>query len=179
MGTAFMHQSLKAIREDPSEVVKVSCIRVLQDYLQALPVALVQPLQTEISSAITAFFSVQDPDDLTDSDDLMVTLVETLRDTIRLDTRICIAPGAGPLDLLFTFANRGASNFQLTMLVNETFEDVASSMAALGGESYIRLCEKVLPSLSAAFDLGNLQGENSLTNVCIVGVCYATITDSS
>ncbi|KAI9852334.1 MAG: hypothetical protein M1838_001039 [Thelocarpon superellum] len=165
VGFAFMHQTLKAISDDPSDVVKVAGIKVLQDYLQTLPSAMVQPLQADISGALALFFASQDPDDLTDSDDLLVTLVETLRDTIRLDMRVCIAPESKTLDLLFTLASRGARNFQLAMLVNETFEDVASSMAAMGGDAYMRLCEKVLPTLTGAFDVGNLTGENFLTNL--------------
>ena len=168
VGFALMHNTLKAVRDDPSEVVKVACIKTLQDYLQSLPAAMLQPLQSDISDALSAFFSSQDPDELTDSDDLMVTLVETLRDTIRLDTRICIASGPGTLDLLFTLASRGANNFQLTMLINETFEEVVSQMAAFGDDSYVRLCERVLPTLTGAFDVGNLTGENALTNVRLV-----------
>ncbi|KAI9679369.1 MAG: hypothetical protein M1817_005391 [Caeruleum heppii] len=165
IGPSFLHQTLKAIGDDDSEVVKVACIRVLQDYIQCLPAAVVQPLQTQIISAISTFSSTQDPDDLGDSDDLMVTLVESLRDSIRVDPRICITPGSGALDLLFTLASRGANNFQLTMLVNETFEDIVYAMAKLGSEAYIQLCEKVLPSLIGAFDVGSLTGENSLTNL--------------
>ncbi|KAI9792238.1 MAG: hypothetical protein M1833_001237 [Piccolia ochrophora] len=161
-GTAFMHQALKAVTDDPSEVVKAACIRVLQHYLQALPLSVTQPLQTSIIQAISNFFQAQDPDELQDSEDLMVTLAETLRDTIVLDTTICIAPGSGALELLFTLASRAASNFQVTMLVNEGFEDIATSMTALGGDSYIRLCEKVLPSLTGVFDVGSMTEENAL-----------------
>ncbi|KAI9801812.1 MAG: hypothetical protein M1825_003185 [Sarcosagium campestre] len=170
-GTSFMHQALKAVSEDSSDVVKSACIRVLQHYVQALPFSETQPLQAPIISAISNFFSAQDPDELADSDDLMVTLAETLRDTIGLDTRICIAPGSGALELLFTLASRAANNFQLTMIVNEGFEDIATSMKALGGDSYIRLCEKVLPSLTGVFDVGNLTEENSLINLAAELLC--------
>lgn len=120
-------------------------------------------MQSSIISALSNYLQTQDLQELAESDDLMVTLVETLRDAILLDTRICLT-GAG-LDLLFTIASHGASNFQLTMLVNETFEEVTSTISALGSDAYVQLCEKVLPSLTGAFDIGNLTEENALTNV--------------
>ncbi len=160
---SFMESSLRAISEDSSEVVKVSCIRVLQAYLQALPNASTQPMQGSIITAISNFLSSQDLSELNDSDDLIITLVETLRDAIIVDTRICITSSA--LDVLFSIASHGAGNFQLAMLVTESFEEITESMAALGGDAYVRLCEKVLPSLTGAFDVGNLTQENALTNL--------------
>ncbi|KAI9761028.1 MAG: hypothetical protein M4579_001291 [Chaenotheca gracillima] len=165
MASSFLDLSLKSIREDPSAVVKAAAIRALQDYLQSLPEASMKPLQVPIISALSDFYAAQDPEDLAESDDLMVTLVETLRDALWLDTSICIAPGSGALDLLFTLASKAANNFQLTMLVNEGFQDIASHVAELGNDAYIQLCEKVLPSLTGAFDVGALTEENALTNL--------------
>ncbi|KAF2460958.1 putative importin 9 [Lineolata rhizophorae] len=176
----FMEASLRAITTDESEVVKVSCIRALQPYLPAAPANITMPLQPTIIAALAAFLSTQDVSDMAESDDLMVTLVNTLKSAILLNTQICIAPdedtamgpngephaGAqGALNLLFTLASHGANNFQLTMLVNETFEDVARSIAASGYDAYVRLCEKVLPGLSGAFDVGALTDESALTSL--------------
>ncbi|KAI9670418.1 MAG: hypothetical protein M1829_004741 [Trizodia sp. TS-e1964] len=163
--TSFMEHSIKSIAEDGSEVVQVSCIRAVQDYIHALPHESTLPMQTPIISALSSFLSSKDLVELSESDDLMVTIVETLRDAILLNSGICIAPQSSTLDLLFTIGSRGANNYQLTALVNETFVDIASSISAMGGESYIRLCEKVLPSLTGAFDVGNMTGQNSLTNL--------------
>ncbi|KZM24436.1 intracellular protein transport [Ascochyta rabiei] len=160
---SFLEASLQAISSDESDVVRVSCIRALQFYLQALPASVTQPLQSSIIHAIQEYLSTQDMQELADSDDLMVTLVETLRDAILIDTRICIT--ANGLDLLFSIASHGANNFQLTMLVNETFEEVTQSIAHMGGDAYVSLCAKVLPSLTAAFDVGSLTEENALTNL--------------
>ncbi|KZF19359.1 importin beta-5 subunit [Xylona heveae TC161] len=165
VAAGFMEESLRAISDDSAEVVQVSCIRALQDYLQSLPASITQPMQGPIASAISNFLASKDLDDFAESDDLMVTLVETLRDVIMLDTRICVAQGSTALELLFTIASHGANNFQLTMLVNETFEDIAGAMSALGREAYTGLCEKVLPSLTGAFDVGNLTEESALTNL--------------
>ena len=165
LAASLMEQSLTAINEDGSDLVKVACIRVLQDYMSSLPRTITQPMQGRILQSISDYMSSQDLNELRDSDDLMVTLVETLRDVILLDTAICIAPGSGALDLLFTLASHGASKFQVTMLVDEAFEEISGSMAARGPEAYIQLCEKVLPSLTGAFDVANLTEENSLANL--------------
>ena len=159
----FLQFSLQAITVDKSDVVQVSCIRALQFYIQALPKETTQPLQIAIISALSNYLQTIDLEELADADDLMVTLVETLRDAILLDPLMCLT-GSG-LDVLFTVASRGAVNFQLVMLVNETFEEVAASIARSGGDAYIHLCEKVLPSLTGAFDVGSLTEENALTSV--------------
>ncbi|KAI9794406.1 MAG: hypothetical protein M1816_005475 [Peltula sp. TS41687] len=164
-GASLMEQCLNAVASDGSEVVQVACIRSLQDYLQALPQNMKQPMQGAIIAAISHFFSTQDPNELLDSDELMVTLIETLRDTIALDSRTCISPESGALNLLFTVASKAPNNFQLTMLVNETFEDIATDVAGLGAEAFASLCAAVLPSLTGAFDVGNMTGENALTTL--------------
>jgi len=161
--TQFMDSTLQAITNDPSEVVKVACIRSMQYYLQAVRPDVAMPMQAAIITALSNYAQTQDLGELTDSDDLMVTLVETLRDAILLDTRICLT-GAG-LDLLFTIASHGASNFNISSLVSETFEEVAGTLSATGPDVFAQLCAKVLPSLTGAFDIGTLTEENALTNL--------------
>lgn len=163
VAASFLNDSLQAIANDNSDVVQVSCIRALQHYLQALPATITHPHQTQIIGALSNYLQAQDLQELAESDDLMVTLVETLRDAILLDPTICLN-GSG-LNLLFTLASHGANNFQLTMLVNETFEEVTTIISRMGGDAYIRLCENVLPSLTGAFDIGSLTEENALTNL--------------
>ncbi|KAK5066495.1 hypothetical protein LTR16_010007, partial [Cryomyces antarcticus] len=157
-----MEASLQAMTHDSSEVVKVSCIRALQYYLTALPASTTLPVQETIISALAQYLSTQDLSDLNESDDLIVTLVETLRDAIMLDPRVCLT-GAG-LDLLFTIAGHGANNFQITMLITEIFEDITNKLTAQGIDAFGQLSAKVLPSLTGAFDVGALTEENALTN---------------
>lgn len=161
----FMQMTINTINADTSDVVKVSCIRALQSYLQAVTPDVAMPLQSTIISALNTYISTQDLEDFTggENDDLMVTLVETLRDAILLDTSICLTGGG--LDLLFSIASRGAGNFNVTMLVNETFDEVAGTIAATGPNQYAQLCAKVLPSLAGAFDVGALTEENALVNL--------------
>lgn len=162
LGTSFLEASLQAIPSDESDVVQVSCIRALQYYLQALPHATTQPIQNTIIMAISNYLAAQDMSELSDSEDLMVTLVETLRDAILIDTRICITDNG--LDTLFRVASHQANNFQLTMLVTEAFEEVTETIARMGGDAYVQLCARVLPSLMGAFDVGSLTEENALCN---------------
>lgn len=163
VATDFMRASLQAIANDSSEIVKVSCIRALQFYLAALPPTMTLPQQTAIIRSLSNFLNTQDFSDLADSDDLLITIVETLRDAILLNTSTCLNNGG--IDLLFTVASRGAQNFQISMLVTETFEEIASTISATGSEQYAQLAAKVLPTLTGAFDLATLTEQNDLANL--------------
>ncbi|OQE44240.1 hypothetical protein PENCOP_c002G01438 [Penicillium coprophilum] len=160
--SSYLEATLKAIAEDPAEVVQVACIRVLQDLMPALPTSLARPFQPAVIAAISEFISVHDLREQTDSDDLKVTLAETLRDTIMADSSVVLSSSA--IDVLFSIASSGAENFQLTLTVTEAFEDIVDQITDNGPDSYMRLCEKVLPSLMGAIDVGNLTEENALTN---------------
>ena len=163
VAASFMEASLQAITNDSSEIVKVSCIRALQYYLAALPPAMTLPQQSTVVNALSNFINTQDFSDLTDSDDLLITIVETLRDAILLNTSTCLTSGG--LDLLFKVASRGAANFQIALLVTETFEEITSTVSETGSEHYAQLAGKVLPDLMAAFDLASLTEENALANL--------------
>ncbi|GIZ41788.1 hypothetical protein CKM354_000508200 [Cercospora kikuchii] len=163
VAASFMEASLQAIANDESEIVKVSCIRALQYYLAALPSSVTIQRQPDIVASLSNFLNAQDLSDLDDSDDLLITIIETLRDAIMLDTRTCLVGGG--LDLLFTVASKGAANFQIALLVTETFEDIAETIAEAGPEAYAQLAQKVLPSLMGAFDVASLTEENALANL--------------
>lgn len=163
IAASFMHASLQAISHDESEIVKVSAIRSLQFYLASLPPAMTLPQQPAIIAAVANFLNTQDLSDLTDSDDLLITIIETLRDAIILDTSTCLTNGG--LDLLFIVGSRGVNNFQIALLVTETFEEICSTISETGTEQYAQLVAKVLPSLSSAFDVATLTEENALANL--------------
>jgi hypothetical protein len=156
--------SVMAMSSDPSELVQVSCIRVIQDYLQGgLPSSVAKQAQGAVISALSEYIASHDLRDLTDSDDLKVTLVETLRDAVAIDA-LAILEGPA-IDLLFTLASNGASNFQISTLVTETFEGMVGQISASGHEPYVRLCAKTIPSLTGAFDVANMTQESALTNL--------------
>lgn len=161
VGDAYLEATLAAISKDPAEVVKVACLRALQDLLPSLSTSTTIPLQEPIISAVSDFVSAHDLRESSDTDDLKVTLAETLRDTIMVQPSIVLSSTA--LDVLFNIASNGATNFQLTMIITEAFEDIVEKIADQGADSFVRLCEKVLPSIMGAVDVGNLTQEISLT----------------
>ncbi|KAL8759248.1 MAG: hypothetical protein Q9184_003688 [Pyrenodesmia sp. 2 TL-2023] len=161
----YAQQTLNIIEQDDSDVVKVSCIRSLQEYLKTLPASRAREFQVQTVAAISNFLSSQDLSELKESEDLLDTLVETLRDAIMADPSLCLEHPA--LDVLFTMASYGASSFQTTMLVNEAFESITSSMAAKGPEAYAQLCVKVLPTLTGALDVGDMTSENALSDMAV------------
>lgn len=162
---SYLEATLKAVKDDSSAVVQVACLRVLQDLLPALPSTLTQPLQVPIINSVAEFISTQDLSDSTENDDLRVTLAETLRDTIMVEPNVVLSSPA--LDVLFNVASNGASNFHLAMVVTETFEDIVQSIAQQGAEAYVRLCEKVLPSVTGAINVGNVTEQNDLTVLAV------------
>lgn len=162
-GLSYIETALKAIPHDESEVVQVACVRALQDFLPALPSASTKQFQFPIITTLSDYLASHDLREMLDSDDLKFTLVDTLRITIIVDPSIVLSSIA--LDVLFNIASNGATNFQLTMMVTETFEDVVQYISGEGPNAYIRLCEKVLPSLTGAIDVGNITQESSLTSL--------------
>lgn len=161
---ALLDRTISAINDDESEVVKVACIKAVQGYIKA-PTSVPADRQIPICVAVSDFLNAKDLTELEEADDLLVTLVESLRAAVQLDPVISIAPGSGVLDLIFLLAKHGAASFQLTMLVNETFEDIVTTLSSMGVQAYTSLCEKVLPSLTGAFDVGNMTEDNPLTTL--------------
>ncbi|QSZ34585.1 hypothetical protein DSL72_006179 [Monilinia vaccinii-corymbosi] len=154
-------RTVRAVNADESEVVKVSCVKSLQGFIKAPTIPVDR--QVTIIASISEFLYSKDLTELEVADDLLVTLVESLKGAIMMDTRIAISNESGALDLLFVLAKHGASSFQLTMMVTETFEDIVSSFA--GGEAFTALCAKVLPSLTGAFDVGTMTDDNPLVEL--------------
>ena len=164
----YLSLATSAMTSDPSEVVQVACIRVMQDFLQGLPSSLTQPTQNPVINALSDYIAAHDLRDLTDSDDLKVTLVETLRDAVLVDPSVVLQGEA--INVLFTLASNGASNLQLAMLVIEAFESIVESISSIPQapghpQPYQLLTEKVLPSLMGAFDVGDMTQESALTNL--------------
>lgn len=159
----YLEATIKAISDDPSEVVQVSCIRALQDFLPGLPSTLTKTAQVPVLSKLSDFIAAHDLQDQIENDDLKFTLADTLRDTIMVDPSIVLTSVA--LDVLFNIASNGSDNFQLAMMVTETFEDVVQFISEQAPNAYITLCEKVLPSLTGAIDVGDMTQQSSLTNL--------------
>lgn len=156
-------KSLNAIQADQSEAVQVSCIRSIQAYLAMIPPEQTLPLQAPIVQALQRWLSTKEMSELGESEELLFAVVESLRDVIVLDTKICLT-GEG-LNLLFSIASSGADSFQMTSVVTETFEEICSTIAPLGADAYAQLSSRVLPSLTGAFDVASMTEENALMSL--------------
>lgn len=170
--TGLLDRTIKAINDDNSEVVKVACMKATQGYTRSNIGA--SDRQVHICSALSDFLHGQDLTDLEDSDDLLVMLVESLGAAINLNPNICIVGGSNVLDLLFVMAKHGASNIQLTMLVHDTFEHIVEELSSASHDAYAAICEKVLPSLTGAFDVGDMTLDDPLKTLATELLCALT-----
>lgn len=115
--------------------------------------------------AINTFLDGKDMTELEDADDLLVTLAESLRAVITMDPRITIASEIKSVDSLFLIAKHGSSNFQVTMMVIEAFEDLVTSLS--DPTSYAALCAKVLPTIAGAFNVADMTQDDPLLTLAV------------
>ena len=158
---ALLDRAIESINSESSELVQVACVKSMEGFIIGGQVP--PDRQVSIIMAIQQFLEAKDLTELDDADDLLVTLLETLRATINMDKRIAIQADSNAVDLLFVIAKHGASNFQVTMVVCEAFEDITRSLT--DSSSYTALCTKVLPSLTGAFDVASMTEDESLVTV--------------
>lgn len=158
---ALLDRAIESITREPSELVQVACVKAVEGFVQSGHAPFDR--QIPIISAVQQFLEAKDLTELEDADDLLVTLLDTLRTAINLDKRIAIHADSNAVDLLFLIAKHGASNFQVTMVVCEAFEQIADSFT--DAPSYTALCTKVLPSLTGAFDVAHVTQNDPLVTV--------------
>ncbi|KAG5925363.1 hypothetical protein E4U42_004376 [Claviceps africana] len=158
---ALLDRMIHAITGEGSEVVQVACIKAIEGLINSGRVS--ADRQVPIITAIQSYMHGKDPADMEEADELLVVLAETLRSAIGLDNKIALRDDIQSTDLLFMLAKLGASNFQVTMLVSEAFEEIVCSLS--DGESFKLLCGRTLPTLTGAFDVANLTEDNPLVTV--------------
>ncbi|KAH6634823.1 armadillo-type protein [Chaetomium sp. MPI-SDFR-AT-0129] len=161
---------IDSITRDESELVQAASVKAVEGFIKGgAPV----DRQVPIILAIQRLLESKDLSDLEDADDLLVTLLETLRATISMDTRIAIQPDSKAVDLLFLIAKHGAAIFHVDLLVCDTFEDIARTFKDNEGplkdmehpRLYAALCAKVLPSITGTFDVANLTQDEPLVTL--------------
>lgn len=157
----LLDRTIESITREPSELVQVACAKAVEGFIKSGNVP--QDRQIPIVAAVQQFLEAKDLTELEDADDLLVTLLDTLRSAINMDKRIAVHIDSKAVDLLFLIAKHGASNFQVTMVVCEAFEDIARSLTDTS--SYTALCTKVLPSLTGAFDVADMTHDDPLVTV--------------
>ncbi|KAI1280003.1 armadillo-type protein [Xylaria sp. FL0933] len=158
----LMDRTIDAITSEQSELVQAACIKATEAFISSdvSGVAGNTQLQAKIVSAINQWISAQDMTEIEEADDLLVTLAETLRAAIQIDKGVSVSNDVPALDLLFLIAKHGANNWQVTMLICETFEDIVQTMS--DPSAYQALCQKVLPSLTGAFNVADVTSNNPL-----------------
>lgn len=158
---SLLDRIVDSITREESEVVQVACIKAAEGLINSGRVT--PDRQVPIITSIQTYMNGKDPSDMEDADELLVTLAEALRAAIGLETRIALSNEVQSVDLLFLLAKLGASNFQVTMLVSEAFEEIVGTLS--DPASYAALCGKILPTLTGAFDVANLTEDNPLVTV--------------
>ncbi|RYO91995.1 hypothetical protein DL764_008198 [Monosporascus ibericus] len=160
----LMDRTIEAITAEESELVQVACIKAVEGYIkgdgQGNSPGHNPETQAKVVNAISQWISGKDMTDIAEADDLLVTLAEALRAAIFIDTSVAVSNNFSALDLLFLIAKHGATNWQVTMMICEAFEDLVQRMP--DAASYRTLCEKVLPSLTGAFDVANVTSDDPL-----------------
>ncbi|KAJ8133534.1 hypothetical protein O1611_g96 [Lasiodiplodia mahajangana] len=161
----LMDQTINAITSVDSELVQAACIKATEAFVSSDVggVAGNTQLQAKIVGAISQWMSTKDMTEIEEADDLLVTLSETLRAAIKIDKRVSVSNEVPALDLLFLIAKHGSNNWQVTMLICETFEDIVQSMP--DPSAYQALCQKVLPSLTGAFNVADVTSNSPLVIV--------------
>lgn len=157
----LLNRMIHAITNEESEVVQVACIKAIEGLINSGRVA--SDRQFPIITSIQSYMNGKDPAEMEEADELLVVLAESLRAAIGLDTKIALSADIQSTDLLFLLAKLGASNFQVTMLVSEAFEEIVGSLS--DKESFKALCGRTLPTLTGAFDVANVTEDNPLVTV--------------
>ncbi|KAG6002715.1 hypothetical protein E4U21_002824 [Claviceps maximensis] len=158
---ALLDRMIHAITNEGSEVVQVACIKAIEGLINSGHVS--ADRQLLVITAIQSYMNSKDPADMEEADELLVVLAETLRSAIGMDTKIVLRDDIQSIDLLFMLAKLGASNFQVTMLISEAFEEIVCSLS--DADSFKLLCGRTLPTLTAAFNVANLTEDDPLVTV--------------
>ncbi|KAK7743020.1 hypothetical protein SLS63_000589 [Diaporthe eres] len=154
----IVDKTIESVSRDSSELVQVACVKAVEGFVSSSNVP--ADRQVPMLVAINGFLDGKDMTDLMDADDLLVTLAEALRAVIGIDPRVTIASDIKSIDLLFLIAKHGASNFQVTVLVCEAFEELVQSLS--DSASYAALCAKVLPTITGAFNVADMTSDDPL-----------------
>ncbi|EGX95387.1 importin beta-5 subunit, putative [Cordyceps militaris CM01] len=159
----LLDQIINSINTEESEVVKVACVKAINDLIDARKVPSVR--QLSILNAVQTYMNSKDPEEIEEADELLVTLTGAVRAAISLNHQIALSEEVRAVDLLFLLAKLGSSNFQVSILVTEAFEELLITLS--DHDSYSRLCALVIPTLTAAFDVGNVTADSPLISIAV------------
>ncbi|OAR01140.1 hypothetical protein LLEC1_05590 [Akanthomyces lecanii] len=159
--TALLDRVINSINVEESEVVKVACVKAINDLIDAGKVP--NDRQLSIINTVQTYMNGKDPEEMEEADELLVTLTGAVRAAISLDHQIALSTEVRAVDLLFLLAKLGSSNFQVSILVSEAFEELVISLS--DHDSFSRLSATVIPTLTAAFDVGDVTSDSPLVSI--------------
>jgi importin-9 len=161
--TAFANV-VQAITVDDSDIVKVACLAAIPNYVDSLPSSSVMPLQQAVFDAVAEFIASHDlKEDYEEADEVKGALVTALHETMLLD--ISTTMNSSAIDSYLTLASEGASSPILTQQLIDSFESIVMALASNSPQSFAQFCSKTIPSLTAAFSVGDLTAEEGLTTL--------------
>ncbi|KAJ3489566.1 hypothetical protein NLG97_g5966 [Lecanicillium saksenae] len=158
---ALLDRIISSINTEESEVVKVACVKAINDLIDAGKVP--NDRQLSIINAVQTYMNGKDPEEMEEADELLVTLTGAVRAAISLNHQIALNSDVQSVELLFLLAKLGSSNFQVSILVTEAFEELVISLS--DSESFARLSASVIPTLTAAFDVGDVTADSPLVSI--------------
>ncbi|KAL5594106.1 hypothetical protein BROUX41_001154 [Berkeleyomyces rouxiae] len=150
--------TIEHINSDTSEVVRVSCIKAIEELCRADRIS--SDTQPSVVAAVGQFIASKDTAEIKESEELVVALAEALRNLVIVDPRIALSDQVNPCEMLFNLVCTAASSFQVTYIVTEAFEEAASSLSPSG--HFGALSAKVLPILTSVIDPQNLGEDDPL-----------------
>ena len=170
LSLTYLDSAILAVTKAESEIVQAACIKSIECFLKAgaapPEAGTPRPIdrQVEVLQAINAWLGERDLPDLEDAEDLLATLCETLRRAISLNPHIIVqSPDVPSIDLLFLIARNGARDFQVTYIVNETFEEIVSALS--DPVNYAALCARVIPTLNGFFTFSDMTQDEPLVTM--------------
>lgn len=158
---ALLDRIINSINAEESEVVKVACVKAINDLIDAGKVP--NDRQLSIINAVQTYMNGRDPEEMEEADELLVTLTGAVRAAISLNHQIALSSDVQSVELLFLLAKLGSNNFQVSILVSEAFEELVISLS--DPESFARLSSIVIPTLTAAFDVGDVTADSPLVSI--------------
>ncbi|KAJ6786429.1 hypothetical protein PWT90_04051 [Aphanocladium album] len=170
---ALLDRIINSINAEESEVVKVACVKAINDLIDAGKVP--NDRQLSIINAVQTYMNGKDPEEMEEADELLVTLTGAVRAAISLNHQIALSSDVKSVELLFLLAKLGSNNFQVSILVTEAFEELVISLS--DPESFARLSASVIPTLTAAFDVGDVTADSPL--VSIATELLAVVTENA
>jgi len=119
--------------------------------------------QKLLIQTIGTFFSSQSPEDWEEMQEILSTLADTLGAVIKLNTRAVLDKSTHLVDIIFSIANKGASNLFVGAQVQEIIDEITTELS----EDFEQVCHALLPPIINVLDQETLVSNEPLLNVSL------------